>query len=226
VIRAKLLIATRNPGKCREVAAILDGLNLELLTLDAYADLPDPVEDADTFEGNARKKALYYAEQTQHWALADDSGLEVDALGGAPGVLSARFSLSEPRAQALGHVCPTSHPTKSTSRQSLDAANNAKLIAILRDVPPARRTARFRCVLALARPGEILATAEGSFEGRIIDDPRGTNGFGYDPHFFVPEHSMTAAQLPPSLKNAISHRAKALAAIRPILMELLSNQTE
>jgi XTP/dITP diphosphohydrolase len=218
VIRAKLLIATSNPGKCREAASILTGLDIELLTLDAFPGLPNPVEDAETFEGNARKKALYYAEQTQLWSMADDSGLEVDALGGAPGIQSARYAQCEPQVRCGAEA------KQLSDRRELDRSNNVKLIAALQGVSPEHRTARFRCVVALARPGDVLATACGSFEGRIVDDPRGSNGFGYDPHFFVPEHSMTAAQLPPSLKNAISHRAKALAAIRPAMIELLGTQ--
>lgn len=191
--RSKLLIATKNRGKLQEVAAILTVLPLDLVTLEAFPDLPEAVEDADSFEGNAIKKALHYAGWTGAWTLADDSGLEVDALGGAPGVLSARFA----------------------GQQGDDAANNAKLIAALAGVPSHQRTARFRCVVAFARRGEVLATASGTFEGLVVDEPRGRNGFGYDPHFFVPEHRMTSAEMPAELKNAISHRAKALAAIRP-----------
>ena len=212
-----LLIATRNPGKLREVAAILQGLSVQLATLEAYPHVPDAIEDADTFEGNARKKALHYARWTNQWSLADDSGLEVDALDGAPGVFSARYAArSERGAEA----------TRLLGREASDASNNAKLIDALKGIPQERRTARFRCVVALARRDEVLAVRSGVFEGRIVDDPRGTNGFGYDPHFYVPEHSMTAAQMPPLLKNAISHRGKALAAIRPELVELLGLEGE
>lgn len=199
-----LLLATRNRGKLREVSAVLRGLPIELWTLDRFPNVPDAVEDADTFEGNARKKALHYAHLTEQWTLADDSGLEVDVMGGAPGVLSARYA-GEP---------------------SNDRVNNAKLIAALGGIPPERRTARFRCVIALAKPGEVLAVAHGSFEGRIIDDPRGSNGFGYDPHFWVPEQGVTSAEMPPELKNSISHRGKALAAIRPRIVELLRLNAE
>jgi XTP/dITP diphosphohydrolase len=201
--RPVLLIATKNRGKLREVAAILAGLNVELETLDAYPNVLQPVEDSETFEGNSALKALHYAAHTQRWALADDSGLEVDALGGAPGVRSARFA----------------------GRQGDDVANNAKLIAELRSVPAEKRTARFRCAVVLAGEGAILAQASGVCDGFIVDVPRGHNGFGYDPHFFVAEFGMTAAQMPPELKNAVSHRAKALRALRPQLLQLLTAHT-
>lgn len=198
-----ILIATKNRGKLREVQNILAGLPVVWATLDQFPDLPDAVEDADTFEGNAKRKAMHYARLTGLWTLADDSGLEVNALGGAPGVYSARYA----------------------GRQGDDAANNAKLIAQLAGVPAQQRTARFRCAIALAGPEGILATASGTFEGQIVDGPRGTNGFGYDPHFFVPELGMTAAQLTPEQKNRISHRARALTAIQPDIKRLLSRNS-
>jgi len=198
-----ILIATKNRGKLREVQDILAGLPVEWATLDRFPDLPEAVEDADTFVGNAERKAMHYARLTGLWTLADDSGLEVDALRGAPGVYSARYA----------------------GRQGDGAANNAKLIAQLAGVPPEGRTARFRCAVALAGSAGILATASGAFEGLIVDDPRGSNGFGYDPHFFVPELGMTAAQLPSEVKNRISHRAQALTAILPSLGQLLSRDS-
>jgi XTP/dITP diphosphohydrolase len=194
-----LLIATTNPGKLREVGAILGGLRVSLVTLNEFPELPEPVEGADSFEGNARIKALHYAELTGLWTLADDSGLEVDALGGAPGVHSARFA----------------------GPQRDDAANNAKLVAMLEGVPLAKRTARFRCVVALANADGVVTTAEGTIEGLILDEPRGENGFGYDPHFFVPEHSQTTAEMSPEKKNRLSHRGSAVAAIRPRVAERL-----
>lgn len=197
-----ILIATKNRGKLREVQDILSGLPVVMATLDQFPDLPDAVEDADTFAGNAERKAMHYARLTGLWTLADDSGLEVDALGGAPGVYSARYA----------------------GRQGDDAANNAKLIAQLANVPPEKRTARFKCAIALAGPEGTLATACGTFEGLIVDAPRGANGFGYDPHFFVSELGMTAAQLPPEQKNRISHRAQALTAILPDLQRLFSKE--
>ncbi|GAG17307.1 unnamed protein product, partial [marine sediment metagenome] len=142
---------------------------VRLTTLDDYPRLPAPREDATTFEGNAKLKALHYARFAGCWTLADDSGLEVDALDGNPGVHSARYD---------GNACDP-------------AANNAKLIRELAGVPPRNRTARFRCAIALANPNEILATGLGVVEGVIIDDALGGNGFGYDPHFFVPEFGVT-----------------------------------
>ena len=195
-----ILIATTNPGKLREVKAVLGALPVRLMGLADFSDVPEPVEDAPTFEGNARIKALYYAGQTGVWALADDSGLEVDALDGAPGIYSARY------AGVAGG----------------DAANNAKLIEALRAAPEARRTARFRCVVVLARPEAVLAVGRGAIEGAIIDEPRGANGFGYDPHFLVPSLGKTAAELPPEHKNRISHRGRALADILPHLRALLT----
>jgi len=195
-----ILIATTNRGKLREVQAVLDPLPVQFVDLTGFSDIPEPVEDAQTFEDNARIKALYYASRTGMWALADDSGLEVDALDGAPGIHSARFS----------------------GPDAGDAANNAKLIEALQRTPYERRTARFRCVVVLARPGEVLAVGRGAIEGLIIDEPRGSNGFGYDPHFLVPSLGRTTAELAPAQKNRISHRGRALADILPRLQCLLT----
>jgi len=195
-----ILIATTNPGKLREVKAVLEALPVRLVGLADFPGIPEPVEDAPTFEGNARIKALYYAGHTGVWALADDSGLEVDALNGAPGVYSARYGGAD----------------------GGDAANNAKLIEALQGTPLKRRTARFRCLIVLARPDEVLAVGRGAVEGVILDEPRGANGFGYDPHFFVPSLGKTTAELPPAHKNRISHRGRALADILPHLRLLLN----
>lgn len=209
-----ILIATGNPDKAREIAAVLDEVlpgapapgRIRWHTLDDLpAPIPEPHEDRDTFAGNAALKASYYARLARRWTLADDSGLEVDALGGAPGVLSARYAES-----------PASAP-----RAERDAANNRLLIARLQGVPPDRRTARFRCALALADEDRVLATAEGVIEGRIIDEPRGNNGFGYDPHFLVPDLGRTTAELSPAHKNRISHRGQALRRMRDELARLL-----
>lgn len=188
-----ILIATSNRGKFREIEALLTGSGIELKSLADFPGIPEAVEDGETFEANARKKALHYARLTRLLTLADDSGLEVDSLGGAPGVFSARYA----------------------GIQGDDAANNAKLLHELHGVPAERRTARFRCVMAFADSTSILATASGSIEGRILEAPRGANGFGYDPLFFIPEYNQTAAELPPEVKNQISHRGRALAAIKP-----------
>lgn len=168
---------------------------MRIVTLDDYPDLPEAVEDGDTFEDNAKLKALHYARRTECWALADDSGLQVDALDGAPGVRSARYA---------GPACN-------------DAANNAKLIQELVGVPADKRTARFCCGVALANSDEVVATASGVVEGVIIDEARGANGFGYDPHFLVPQFGITTAQMEPCRKNRISHRGHALRAIRPAI---------
>jgi XTP/dITP diphosphohydrolase len=186
--RRDLLLASHNPGKIREIRRMCANLPFIWHGLDEFLDLPDAVEDAPTFAGNARRKALHYARLTGLVTLADDSGLEVDALTGAPGVRSARFAGS----------------------QRDDGANNRKLIALLADVPADRRTARFRCALALARRDDVLLEAEGAVEGRIVDEPRGGGGFGYDPHFWLPSLGCTMAELPPERKNQISHRGEAL----------------
>jgi XTP/dITP diphosphohydrolase len=186
--RLDVLLATRNAGKLREIRQMARLPTVDWHGLDEFGDVPEPAETGATFAENARLKALYYERHTGLCTLADDSGLEVDALGGAPGVLSARFA-GWPRD---------------------DGANNRKLIALLAGVPLDRRTARFRCALALARGGRIVLESAGVFEGLICDEPRGTNGFGYDPHFLVPELGRTAAELPPEEKNARSHRGQAL----------------
>ena len=195
-----ILIATSNPGKLREVRAILAGLPVRLETLDDHPPFPQPNEDGETFEDNARIKALHYARLTRLLTLADDSGLEVDRLGQHPGVRSSRYA---------GPQCDP-------------AANNAKLIAEVAGVPPAERTARYRCVIALASESTVLITASGKWEGLIVDEPRGRHGFGYDPHFFVPECGMTAAEMAPEEKNRRSHRGQALMAIRLEIERLLT----
>lgn len=197
--RRKLLIATSNPDKLREIRHVFADLDVELITLAEFGDVPEAVEDGLTFEDNAVKKALHYSRLTGEWTLADDSGLEVDALDRRPGVNSARFAGAEQDS----------------------AANNAKLIACLRDVPPEKRSARFRCAIAVSDEGRILATASGTIEGVIIDEPRGQHGFGYDPHFLLPELGQTTAELDPAYKNRISHRGQALRNIRPKLEAVL-----
>jgi len=198
-----LLIATSNEHKVHEIREILDPLGLELVSLADIRlgddtpgeEIPEPVEDADTFEGNAAIKALYYAAATGMVCLADDSGLEVDALGGRPGVYSARYAGVD------------------GSRAERDAANNAKLLRELEGVPEAQRTARFVCAMALADPeGNILATTRGTFEGRIGFVARGANGFGYDP-LLVLEDGRTSAELAPEEKNGRSHRGAAARAM-------------
>lgn len=197
----EILLATSNPHKLEEVEAVLGPLGIHVVGLGALGDLPpEPVEDADTFEGNARIKAIEYAKATGRRCLADDSGLSVDALGGAPGVHSARYA-------GVGD-----------DRASRDAANNAKLLAALADVGEAERTARFVCAMCLADPdGTIVAETRGTFEGVITLDPRGTNGFGYDPLLFLPQEGCTSAELEPDAKNALSHRGAATRAMAEAL---------
>jgi XTP/dITP diphosphohydrolase len=192
----KIVIATQNQGKLREIQSELAGLSADFICL---ADLPSVAqaeEIHDTFAENANLKALHYADLTGLWTLADDSGLEVDALGGAPGVISARYA---------GPDCDY-------------ARNNAKLLDELADVPDQKRTARFRCCLSLAADGKIIARSEGVIRGRITLAQQGHNGFGYDPLFYVPEHGCTAAQMSPQQKNAVSHRGQAIRAMKQILL--------
>jgi XTP/dITP diphosphohydrolase len=198
-VARRLVIATRNRKKFEEMAAMLRGLDLEVRSLDDYADVPAVPETAQTFEDNARAKALAYARATGEWALADDSGLEVDALGGRPGVLSSRWGGEE------GH----------------DDLNNRTLMNALAGHPKPAWTARYRCVVALATPERVLLVADGTCEGRITDRPAGSNGFGYDPYFFVPAKGKTMAQLEPEEKNRLSHRGRALGALKGRLKKLL-----
>lgn len=199
----KLLIATSNPHKLDEMRDIFGAAGIEIESL---ADIPggpfpEPVEDGDTFEANAKIKALAYARMTGRICLADDSGLEVDALGGAPGIHSAYYA---------GHDGP---------RAQRDARNNAKLLAALEHVPDAQRTARFVCCMCVADPaGNIIATSRGHFPGRIGRTPRGENGFGYDPLLTL-DDGRSSAQLTPEEKNARSHRAAAAKAIAPALAQ-------
>jgi XTP/dITP diphosphohydrolase len=194
----KLVLATRNPGKVRELSQLLSPLGYEVLSLEHFPGVPEVVEDGATFKDNAVKKATAVARHTGQLALADDSGLEVDYLGGAPGVRSARFA-------GEGHD---------------DRANNEKLLRLLAGVPPEKRTARFRCVVAVATPEGKVLTTEGTCEGIIAEEPRGEGGFGYDPLFYVPSCGKTFAELDPEVKNRISHRGRALALMREILAGL------
>jgi len=186
----RLLVATKNRHKVREIAQVLGLREDEVTSALDFPDLPDVVEDGATFEANAVKKAVSLARATGRVTMADDSGLEVDALDGAPGVYSARYA-GEP---------------------ADDAANNAKLLKAL--ARAGDRRARFRCVLALADPSGRVRTVEGCCEGAIAAAPRGAGGFGYDP-VFVPEgHERTFAEMAPAEKHRLSHRGRALAAAR------------
>jgi XTP/dITP diphosphohydrolase len=193
----KLLIATTNPHKVREIGQVLEPLGLDVCSLaDVAPHLPEPVEDADTFEGNARIKAVAYARALRMPCLADDSGLEVEALGGAPGVHSAYYA-------GVGRT-----------REERDPANNRKLVSELRKLGDVDRSAHFVCALCLVDANaNVLFETRGTFEGVIIDEPRGENGFGYDPHLFLPDVGKTSAELPPEAKNARSHRGAATRAL-------------
>ena len=201
-----ILVATTNPGKVRELRAMLDA-DVQWKGLADLPELGEVEEDGATFAENARKKATEYARATGLWTLADDSGLVVDALDGAPGVKSARF---------CGEVPP------GTDRKTVDQRNIARLLERLEGVPAEKRTARFMCFLCLASPERVLIETQGKVEGRIIDEPVGENGFGYDPVFFVPDLGKTVAQLPDDEKNAISHRGHAIAEFKPLVNQLLA----
>jgi len=203
----QIVVATGNPGKVREIGAVLVGLPVEVLALSDLAPMPEPVEDGATFEANARTKARYYARATGLWCLADDSGLVVDPLDGRPGIHSARYAADE---------CGP-----GADRGAIDAANNTKLLRELEGVGDERRTARFVCHLALADSHDVLLETSGVIEGHIAHAPAGENGFGYDPLFYVPELGCTTAQLPPERKNEVSHRGKAVRAFRRLLEQLL-----
>jgi XTP/dITP diphosphohydrolase len=190
-----ILVATSNPGKLRDFAGAAASVSLEISSIPNFPSLPTVVEDGLTFEANARKKAEAYSRYVPgEIVLADDSGLEVDVLGGAPGVHSARYAAETP--QLADH---------NTS----DQANNARLLGELKDVTAEKRTGRFVCVIAAARDGRTLEVFRGQAEGMILDKPRGTNGFGYDPLFYFPKIQRTFAELSAEEKARYSHRGAA-----------------
>lgn len=191
-----LVIATKNEGKLREFKAVLEPLGFSAVPVgDIDAAIAEPEETGMTFAENAALKATYYMDKTGYSCLADDSGLIVDVLHGRPGVYSARYA----------------------GPQHNDADNNAKLLAELSGVPAEKRTARYACVLVLARPGRELLTAEGTCEGIILNTPAGDNGFGYDPYFYIPEKGKTMAEMSLAEKNGLSHRGKALRKLTDLL---------
>lgn len=194
-----LILGTRNRKKRQEIVEILGDLPLTFGDLTEFANVPEVVEDGETFEANARKKASETAVAVQQWALAEDSGLVVPALGGQPGVHSARYA----------------------GEHGDDVANNARLLAELDKLPDEQRAAYYVCTAALADPrGQIHAVAEGRCHGRMIREQRGQGGFGYDPLFLVPEYHRTFGELSARVKHAISHRARALVQLRPVLIKL------
>jgi XTP/dITP diphosphohydrolase len=196
----RILIATSNPGKLRDFAGAAVEHGVEIAGLPGFSSLPTVVEDGETFEANARKKAEGYSRYVPgEIVVADDSGLEIDALHGAPGVHSARYAAPD-----LHHKEP--HEVDANTD---DEANNARVLRELNSVPAEERTGRFVCVLAAARDGETLATFRGAAEGIILDAARGMNGFGYDPLFYFPQIGKTFAELRPEEKSKYSHRGAA-----------------
>jgi XTP/dITP diphosphohydrolase len=203
----ELLVGTTNPGKLGEVQGYLKRLPLKILALESLGRWPAVVEDGATYEENALKKAKILAEDSGYLTLADDSGLEVDVLDGAPGIYSARYS----------------------GEEGNDQKNNAKLLAVLKDVPKEKRTARFVCVLALCLPTSSRMkewTVRESCEGRIALSLRGQNGFGYDPLFFYPPFGKTFGEIDRETKATVSHRGKALKKLAQILPSVVDLGTE
>ena len=197
----KLILATRNLGKVQELSELLsDQSTIEVLSIKDFPKAPEVLEDGETYQHNAKKKAVHIARYSGIRALADDSGLEVDALGGAPGVHSARYAGAD----------------------ASDAERIAKLLAATRDVPDDERTARFKCAVAVAEPNGRADVVTGVCDGKIIREPRGTQGFGYDPVFVPHGYDQTFAELGEKVKNHISHRAKALR----LALKLIKNTFE
>jgi len=194
----ELVLATRNPHKGAELVALLSDLGIRIRTLAEFPDAPEVAEDGQTCEANAVKKAQAIMQHTGRTAVADDTGLEVDALGGRPGVHAARYA----------------------GPNATYEDNWRKLLRELEGVPPERRRARFITVAAIARPSAKVEVVDGVLEGLIAEEPAGTQGFGYDPVFFVPEAGKTLAELTADEKNRISHRARALAKVRNMLGKL------
>ncbi len=203
----RVFIATSNPGKLREFSVAAAQYGVDVAPLAKLRDLPGVIEDGATFEANARKKAEHYSRFVPgEMVVADDSGLAVDALGGAPGVLSARYAAASGDLRRANEARPG---WSAADDRASDAANNAKLLREMSEVPDSGRTARFVCALAAARDGRTVAEFRGEVEGRVLRAPRGTNGFGYDPLFFYPSLGKTTAELSSEEKTAVSHRGRA-----------------
>jgi XTP/dITP diphosphohydrolase len=198
-----IVLASRNANKVGEIRELLAPYGIPVLGVDGFPDLGEIVEDGDTFAANAEKKARETALAVKHWALAEDSGLCVDALNGAPGIYSARYA----------------------GTQGDDDANNEKLLSELAAMSNAQLTAHYVCHAALADPtGTIRASAEAHCRGRIVADPHGANGFGYDPLFLVPEYHQTFGELPAVVKRHISHRAKAFERLLPQIVRIFEQE--
>jgi len=191
----EIVVATRNRGKLREIKSILIPLPLKFFSLDDFAGIPEVVEDGATFAENAEKKATIIAGLANRPAIADDSGLTIDALEGRPGVYSSRYA----------------------GENATDKERWQKVLDEMADVPDGKRQASFKCAVAIASPGGKFQVVEGECPGTIAFKPRGTGGFGYDPIFFLPELGKTMAELDPGVKNRISHRARALEKLKRIL---------
>lgn len=189
----EIVLATTNQGKLAELRTIFLLREVSVCGLNDFPDIPPAPEDGNTFADNARQKSLHYSRLLNRLVLADDSGLQVTALEGAPGIYSARFASLD-----------------TNDRTEQDRANNQKLLQLLADVPLKNRQARFCCCLCLHSPNELILEVQGSLEGMILDYPQGSNGFGYDPIFYVPDKQKTIAQMSPEEKNSISHRGQAL----------------
>ena len=210
-MKRRILLASTNPGKLAELSKMIGSRrdDIDWVCLNDFPGICEVVEDGRSFAENAQKKAIGYAQETGLWTLADDSGLVIDALHGEPGIYSARYAAEE---------------CSSHDRKDIDVANYQKVLSNLNDVPDANRTARFVCVLCLGSPEGILLETEGTVEGVINHAPRGNNGFGYDPIFYLPWLDKTAAELTYQQKNLISHRGHAIAKLKPLLDELLRDQ--
>ncbi|MCL6629544.1 MAG: XTP/dITP diphosphatase [Armatimonadetes bacterium] len=195
-----IVLASRNPKKIKELKALLADLPVRVLSLDDFCGVPEVGETGETFAENAEIKAKTVAQATGLISVADDSGLEVDALGGQPGVYSNRFA----------------------GPDATDRDKYMRILELLQGVPDENRTARFHAAVAVATPEGETVVVEGTCEGRIAREPRGEGGFGYDPIFYLPEFGRTMAELPPDVKNQISHRAKAMHAAKNVIRRLLS----
>ena len=204
--KQRIVLATVNQGKIIELRQMLQGMPCQLHGLDEFPDIPEAVEEGQTFQENAWQKAQHYSQLLNLRVIADDSGLEVDALDKAPGIYSARFAGST-----------------NAERSERDRANIDKVLQLLSGIEQSRRTARFRCCLCLSYPEKILIETEGILEGRITDAPRGESGFGYDPVFLIPEFGKTAAELSAEEKNQVSHRGRAVRKLADQLIPLLTS---
>jgi XTP/dITP diphosphohydrolase len=193
-----LIVASGNSHKVGEIKALLKGIPFSIFSLEKYPNVPEIEETGNTYQENALLKAVQVSNMTGCWALGDDTGLEVEAIGGQPGLYSARFA----------------------GEGVTFKENNDKLLGLLKDVPEEKRKANFYCVMALAEPTGKTHVVEGKVSGRISMDPRGEQGFGYDPLFFLPELNKTFAEMNPAEKNKFSHRARALEKVREILLSI------